>query len=469
MGRPLILQVVVLLAAFLATESNKNRSRTTTNFLDKAECSCKLKGGLDDCSCDVESIDSFNNGKIHPLLEELLGRNYFRYFKVNLNKDCPFWYDDSKCALKDCAVDICTEEVLPEGMRNGHEVKKYMTDSLQEKEECDEMMELSTVDTTLSQESKDAFVDWTEYDDSQLSFCAMDDEDENDMQYVDLLLNPERYTGYKGESPHRIWRSIYEENCFKPVQSTRPSYSPNIVSKGLCLEKRVFYRVISGLHSSINIHLCARHLLPADGHHGDVCLTRDGWGRTKWGPKLEEFRKRFSPESVGPQGTTRLKNLYFVYLLELRALVKAAPYFLNQTFYTGDRGEDDEVRQLLMEVLDVARQFPYQFDENTMFQGDPKEARRLKEEFRQHFWNVTRIMDCVGCDKCRLWGKLQVHGLGTALKVLFSGDIIGRTDIPHNRQFHMTRREIVALVNAFGRLSKSIRALEDFKNMMTTS
>ncbi|XP_035695505.1 ERO1-like protein beta [Branchiostoma floridae] len=438
------------------------------------QCFCNLKGGLDDCSCDVESIDSFNNGKIHPLLEELLGRNYFRYFKVNLNKDCPFWYDDSKCALKDCAVDICTEEVLPEGMRNGHEVKKYMTDSLQEKEECDEMMELSTVDTTLSQESKDAFVEWTEYDDSQLSFCAMDDEDENDMQYVDLLLNPERYTGYKGESPHRIWRSIYEENCFKPVQSTRPSYSPNIVSKGsplegLCLEKRVFYRVISGLHSSINIHLCARHLLPADGHHGDVCLTRDGWGRTKWGPKLEEFRKRFSPESVGPQGTTRLKNLYFVYLLELRALVKAAPYFLNQTFYTGDRGEDDEVRQLLMEVLDVARQFPYQFDENTMFQGDPKEARRLKEEFRQHFWNVTRIMDCVGCDKCRLWGKLQVHGLGTALKVLFSGDIIGRTDIPHNRQFHMTRREIVALVNAFGRLSKSIRALEDFKNMMTTS
>lgn len=31
-------------------------------------------------------------------------------------------------------------------------------------------------------------------------------------------------------------------------------------------------------------------------------------------------------------------------------------------------------------------------------------------------------MDCVGCEKCRLWGKLQVLGLGTALKILFSGD-----------------------------------------------
>lgn len=34
-----------------------------------------------------------------------------------------------------------------------------------------------------------------------------------------------------------------------------------LLSAGLCLEKRVFYRLISGLHSSINIHLCAEHLL----------------------------------------------------------------------------------------------------------------------------------------------------------------------------------------------------------------
>lgn len=32
---------------------------------------------------------------------------------------------------------------------------------------------------------------------------------------MDLLLNPERYTGYKGHSAHRIWRSIYKENCFR--------------------------------------------------------------------------------------------------------------------------------------------------------------------------------------------------------------------------------------------------------------
>ncbi len=46
----------------------------------------------------------------------------------------------------------------------------------------------------------------------------------------------------------------------------------------------------------------------------------------------------------------------------------------------------------------------------------------LKDEFKQHFRNVSRIMDCVGCDKCRLWGKVQTTGLGTALKVLFELD-----------------------------------------------
>ena len=30
---------------------------------------------------------------------------------------------------------------------------------------------------------------------------------------------------------------------------------------GMCLEKRAFYRIISGLHASINIHLTATYLL----------------------------------------------------------------------------------------------------------------------------------------------------------------------------------------------------------------
>lgn len=80
------------------------------------------------------------------------------------------------------------------------------------------------------------------------------------------------------------------------------------------------------------------------------------------------------------------------------------------------------------------------------------ESLQLKAVFREKFRNISKIMDCVGCDKCRLWGKLQVQGLGTALKILFSGKFevkVQQTDPdPH---FRLRRSEIVSLFNAFGR------------------
>jgi len=99
------------------------------------------------------------------------------------------------------------------------------------------------------------------------------------------------------------------------------------------------------------------------------------------------------------------------------------------------------------------RSFPVHFNETVMFTGGT-EAQVLKEEFRQHFINISRIMDCVGCDKCKLWGKLQIQGLGTALKILFSGKFDKWESTLNNlnrKLFFLERSEIVALVNAFGR------------------
>ena len=83
----------------------------------------------------------------------------------------------------------------------------------------------------------------------------------------------------------------------------------------LCLEKRAFYRAVSGLHTSITIHLCANYLLrKADSPFASPV--------DKFGPNLEEFSKRFDPETTDNEGPFWLRNLYFVYLLELRALTK---------------------------------------------------------------------------------------------------------------------------------------------------
>lgn len=78
-----------------------------------------------------------------------------------------------------------------------------------------EFLILIRTSTNFSKESKVGFKRWAAHDDAQLNFCKIDDDSSEDSEYVDLLLNPERYTGYAGPSAHRIWRTIYQENCFK--------------------------------------------------------------------------------------------------------------------------------------------------------------------------------------------------------------------------------------------------------------
>lgn len=79
-------------------------------------------------------------------------------------------------------------------------------------------------------------------------------------------------------------------------------------------------------------------------------------------------------------------------------------------------------------------------------------------------------MDCVGCDKCRLWGKLQVTGLGTALKLLFSYDGASPLSSPLNPDHDphavvLSRSELVAFVNTLHRLSESLAAVDKFRSL----
>ncbi len=70
----------------------------------------------------------------------------------------------------------------------------------------------------------------------------------------------------------------------------------------MCLEKRIFYRIISGLHASISIHICSEYLDQQTG---------------AWGPNLDCFIARIA------QHPERLQNVYFNYVLLLRALARA--------------------------------------------------------------------------------------------------------------------------------------------------
>uniref|UniRef100_A0A8D0GLU4 ERO1-like protein alpha n=1 Tax=Sphenodon punctatus TaxID=8508 RepID=A0A8D0GLU4_SPHPU len=371
-------------------------------------CFCRVTGHLDDCTCDVETIDAFNNKKLFPRLQTLLESDYFRYYQVNLNKPCPFWNESSHCGMRDCAVKPCPTNEVPDGIRSAS--YKYSEEANSLSQDCEEAERLGAVNGSLSEETIQAVRQWTQHDDSSDNFCEADDVGSPDAEYVDLLLNPERYTGYKGPDAWKIWNAIYEENCFKPQTIKRP-LNPLTSGRGnneentfyswlegLCVEKRAFYRLISGLHASINVHLSARYLL------------QDTWSTKQWGHNVTEFQQRFDEILTQGEGPRRLKNLYFLYLIELRAMSKVLPFFERPDFqlFTANKNRDSEIKSLLLEILHLVKSFPLHFDENSFFAGKKKTAAKLKEEFRLHFRNISQIMDCVGCFKCRLWGKLQV-------------------------------------------------------------
>uniref|UniRef100_A0A8C5CYU5 ERO1-like protein alpha n=1 Tax=Gadus morhua TaxID=8049 RepID=A0A8C5CYU5_GADMO len=401
-------------------------------------CFCQVTGNLDDCACDVETIDAFNNDQLFPKLQKLLESDYFRFYKVNLDKPCPFWTDNNQCGMSSCAVQPCSPNEVPEGIKSSnHKYKRRFKVS--------HPMDFLTV--VCSEKTREALQNWNLHDDEAERFCVIDDVESPDAQYVDLLLNPERFTGYKGPAAWQIWNSIYEENCFKGKSFVNWR-----------LGKRAFYRLISGLHSSINIHLSARYLMD------------DNWFQKKWSHNVSEFQQRFDSELTAGEGPKRLRNLYFLYLIELRALAKALPFFQQSSFqlYTGQPRKDQAHKELLLEVLRLADTFPLHFNENSLFAGDEKEAGKLKEDIRLSFKNISRIMDCVGCFKCRLWGKLQTQGLGTALKVLFSRrqiDDLTKPNVPRPA-FQLNRQEIVSIFNAFGRISTSIKELKNFRSML---
>ncbi|KAJ8934535.1 hypothetical protein NQ318_012914 [Aromia moschata] len=435
------------------------------NLEKEDDCFCQLSGKIDECTCNIDTVDHFNNVKIYPRLKSLLVKDYFRFYKVNLRRPCPFWTDDSRCAMRYCHVKSCEEDDIPIGIKGKATPRMASSDqtpadmySKETNEECaSQPNNLDYLNKTLSEKAQKDIELWDAYDDALDNFCDVDDNDEA-AEYVDLLLNPERYTGYAGPSARRIWQSIYLENCFRPKKSF--SFNPYIQSaklNELCLEERVFYRAVSGLHTSINIHLCANYLL--SDSNGVSLSDPNG----KWGPNLEG---RFSPDTTSGEGPNWLRNLYFVYLLELRALAKAAPYLENEEYYTGSDSEDWDTQMAIKDLLKIIRQFPDHFGQTTMFRNT-EQADKLKYEFKQHFQEYYENYGLRGI----LWGKLQTQGLGTAMKILFSGkfDHINENtsiDIHNKKKFQLSRNEIVSLLNAIARLSTSIYKLDDFRQML---
>ena len=408
-------------------------------------CFCSLYGSrLEDCPCTADTVDSFNN-RINPKLVRLLERDYFRYFQVDFNSACKRGWD-LQCSSPNCAVEPCDLDTLPESLRDGRQILTRPGDGGETGllgrllhwlfQIFPYLEHLFGYEPDSSSSRKTGCSDpHPEYHDV-VKFCKLDPLSAEEVcDSVDLIQNPEQFTGYSGASAHLVWNTIYNELCFHPEENEKTLYLTANTAKKMCVEKRSFYKVVSGLHSSISVHLCSNYLLESSGD------------KAVWGRNYQEFNKRFLSEASEGEGGDRLSNIYYLYLVELRAVAKVASILKDI-----DIKEDQITETLLSDILQDIEEFPDHFEEDKLFQEDNMENEELLKMFQDNFMKISELMDCVGCQRCKVWGKLQVTGIGTALKILFTS----------REELTLTRHEIVALFNALGRHSTSLRELEHF-------
>jgi len=139
-------------------------------------------------------------------------------------------------------------------------------------------------------------------------------------------------------------------------------------------------------------------------------------------------------------------------------VTKAADYLEQAEYDSGNPVEDLKAQSLMRQLLynpKLQAACPLPFDEAKLWQG--QSGPELKQQIQKQFRNISALMDCVGCEKCRLWGKLQVLGLGTALKILFSVDGQNQPD----QILHLQRNEVIALINLLNRLSESVKLVNE--------
>lgn len=541
---------------------------TMMDFLQCNLCDTKMpEGRISDCRCDFSTVDHAVKNFYVPLLGNITSSAYFRYFRVDLEGECPFWAAPNQCAMEKCSVCPCDEGELPKSwveattpqqlqwQRNDgiglggadDNVNPYMVgggdetandlvvrevEGRQSKQvpsttvskgawspsvgwgsAAEEPTSSASDDypSTLQRDAVDDPYDWIDLDEDEDDFCMpqIPDshcEDDGHMGsvpdaegsrrsrgvYVNLLENSERYTGYRGESAGRVWRAIMQENCFSTEGAA-----------DVCLEKRTFYRLISGLRASITTHIAREFYFHDDSMEGG-----------HWGVNVPFF-----VEGVG-RFPERLDNLYFTFLFLLRAVGRLQYLMptLVPSLNTGNVEEDSRVASLLQllvhsaednrqaNALDNATSSFYQplsaeagvdydssmanrsahsaaieqcrlgFDETHLFQVPTtitgsqywdlvEEKAVLLREFRTRFRNITRIMNCVTCEKCKLWGKLQILGIGTGIKLLLlseedlqtaaAGAISGSVQHPPSRAV-LNRQELIALVNTLHQIAKSV-------------
>ncbi len=392
---------------------------------------------IPECCCSFCELEEANLETVYPLLQKVVETPFFSHFRIDLCSSCELWEDAPLCKMKDCSVCECEEppewSEVPEMPLTGPDPS------------C-----AGIADDNIVTGVDSSVLDGWKMDETSMmgggefSFL-MDDsvspvESTSRAEVVDLLKNPEGYTGYSGPSAEKVWSAIHSQNCFQQSNKSGDNDSDSDdLYCSLSPEQRLYNRFISGLHSSISLHIAHSYCLEMD--------PNNTWECRMWGPNdsIAYDRVLNHPD--------RVENLYVAFSLLLRAVVKA------ESAIAAAVPASDPVLQesldywqtvLLPELLALPERAPTSFDESALLDLD--DAQRI--ELQRRFEELQSIIQCVGCDRCKLWGTLQTLGVGTALRVLFHDP---------DASIELSRQEAVALVNTLERLSSSLVFAKEFR------
>ncbi|CAK65754.1 unnamed protein product (macronuclear) [Paramecium tetraurelia] len=224
--------------------------------------------------------------------------------------------------------------------------------------------------------------------------------------YVDLKLNPEAYTGYQGQ---HIWDVIYRENCYQGILL---QLNLNNRFFGLNVQREKSIKQVS-----FQVYM---HQLST---------------------QLSEFYVDLKTNRTYPNYSSKnQKSFLFIFCICFVAIILATPGIQQYDINSLSFEDDLRSKQLLNQILSLSNsQCSRPFDEQQFFKQITFEQ---KKDYQRYIHNISRIMDCVECQKCKVFGKMQTYGLGTALKILFS-------ESPSEFSGRLKRNELVALINTF--------------------
>lgn len=156
-----------------------------------------------------------------------------------------------------------------------------------------------------------------EYDEND--FCVVDG-DCSTGSFVNLLDNPERFTGYAGAPAAKIWDAIFNENCFLDKPTTNNPLLSKEITTNQCHEKRIFFKIMSGFRCSVSAHI-------ADRFYNSTTQN--------WEKNFDIFHERIGKHP------DRIQNMYLVFMLLLRAVEKLCSRLEKYNFGLGDAAAEE--------------------------------------------------------------------------------------------------------------------------------